>query len=72
LAHATYANEAAVYTTLANLLGGLVPRYYASYTFDLCEPSKAAARAVRVMLMEYVRGVALRDLDPAHYFQRAR
>jgi hypothetical protein len=77
LADATYANEAAAYAKLAKLHGGVVPRYYGSYTFDLREPSAATARAVRVVLMEYVRGCALRgcalrDLDPARLSQRAR
>jgi hypothetical protein len=72
LADAAYANEAAAYAKLAKLHGGLVPRYYGSYTFDLHAPPEAAARAVRVVLMEYVRGCALCHLDPAHFSQRAR
>jgi serine/threonine protein kinase len=54
------------------LHGGLVPCYYGSYTLDLHEPSEAAARAVCVLLMEYVRGCTLRDLHPARFSQRTR
>jgi hypothetical protein len=65
---ASYAKEAAAYVKLASLHGGLVPRYYGSYTFDLHEPSVAATRAVRVILMEFVRSCTLGDLDPGEFF----
>ncbi len=71
-ADTAYANEAAAYAKLAHLHGGLVPSYYDSYTFDLYEPLAAAARAVRLVLIEYVHGRALGDLDPGHFSQRAR
>jgi hypothetical protein len=79
LADAAYANEAAAYAKLAALQGGVVPRYYGAYTFDLWQPSDAALaltaaapRAVRAVLVEYVRGRTLRDLDPRRFSQRAR
>jgi hypothetical protein len=72
LADATYAQEAAAYAKLAKLHGGVVPRYYGSYSLSVHEPSVAAARTVRVVLMEYVRGRALHALDPAHFSQSAR
>ncbi len=72
---ASYATAAWAYAKLANLHLGLVLRYYGSYTFDIREPSAAAGAAthdVRVILVEFVRGCALRDLDPDHFSQRVR
>ncbi len=79
LADAAYANETAAYAKLAALQGGVVPHYYGSYTFDLWQlpdaasvSAAAAPRAVRAVLIEYVRGRALCDLDPRRFSQHAR
>ncbi len=67
-----YAAETAAYETLTRLHGSVVPRYYGSYMFELFEPSMAATRAVRLILLEYIGGQAMRDLDPRDFSQRDR
>ncbi len=67
-----YAAEAAVYEVLARLHGTMVPRYYGSYTFELFEPAVAATRAVHLILVEYVRGRVLSDLNPRDFSQHTR
>ncbi len=65
---AAYAKEASAYTKLATLHRDRVPRHYGTYTANVLELS---ADAVRVILIEFVHGCAVRGLDPRQFSQPA-
>ncbi|KAK9237751.1 hypothetical protein V1525DRAFT_149607 [Lipomyces kononenkoae] len=65
-----YTHEAHAYAELSDLQGHLVPKYYGSFSLDLCVGSKM--RCVRLIVIEFIPGVAMGDANPACYSQPAR
>ena len=56
-----YGREAAAYVKLSALYGTVIPRYYGSFTCDL--PVDGGFRSVRLILMDYIRGVSMASFD---------
>jgi serine/threonine protein kinase len=62
-----YTREAAAYNELRGPLEGtIIPRYHGSWTCDITvdTPSGPRKRPVRLILMEFIGGVCMQDLDP--------
>jgi serine/threonine protein kinase len=71
-----YAIESAAYTELehSTVLGGIAPDYFGSWTMDLTTHigDELVTRVVRMILMEYVTGVRMLDLDPENLAREER
>ncbi|KAI9674981.1 MAG: hypothetical protein M1817_001387 [Caeruleum heppii] len=65
-----YSHEAAVYEDLGALQGKIVPQYYGSYTCNLT--GSEWARSVYLIIIDFVSGVCMRDLDPRELSQPQR
>ena len=66
-----YTRESAAYPKLKHLQGSKVAGFYGSYTCALPLP-QGLSRDVRLILMEYINGICLRDLEPAILPQATR
>ncbi|KAI9695806.1 MAG: hypothetical protein M1836_006072 [Candelina mexicana] len=65
-----YCHETAVYEALGDLHGTVVPTYYGSYACDLTGPEWT--RSVYLILIEFISGRCMRDLDPHNFPQPER
>ncbi|KAN0073259.1 hypothetical protein V8E54_008479 [Elaphomyces granulatus] len=62
-----YSREAAAYNALGGPFeGAIIPKYYGSWTCDVTvdTPSGPSKRPVRLILMEFIDGVCMQDLNP--------
>ncbi|KAK2735608.1 hypothetical protein FQN55_002192 [Onygenales sp. PD_40] len=66
-----YSQETAVYRSLPNLYGTIIPRYFGSFTLKLPVDSKTT-RSVRLILMEIVPGTSMQQLKPTDFSQLQR
>lgn len=66
-----YTHEANLYHHLSQFQRQGIPRFYGSYSLNLAVDSKQT-RTVRMILIEYIHGVIMRDAKPEHYSQSAR
>ncbi|KAK2757522.1 hypothetical protein FQN54_004491 [Arachnomyces sp. PD_36] len=71
-----YTHEAAAYSMLSNLQGTKIPNYYGSYTLSLPvvrpQDEKPVYRRVRLILIEFINGQAMRDVsNPKREFSQA-
>ncbi|KAF1848881.1 uncharacterized protein K460DRAFT_275757 [Cucurbitaria berberidis CBS 394.84] len=68
LADSEYSIEAAAYMEVVDpdIQGSVIPKYFGSWTLDITQRVRGApvTRAVRMILVEYVPGVRMLDLDP--------
>ena len=71
LMDSTYPTEAAVYSKLQKIQGKVIPKFYGSYTCSF-PVSKGKQRQVRLILIEYVQGRRMFDLNPQDPNQRQR
>ncbi|PYI09185.1 hypothetical protein BO78DRAFT_395049 [Aspergillus sclerotiicarbonarius CBS 121057] len=63
-----YTHEVHAYRVLSNLQGNLIPRFYGSYSLDIrCEGTdyESETRTVRLILIERIPGVSMREVDPS-------
>lgn len=60
---ADYTHEAAAYEFLPDLQGKKIPKYYGSFSLEI-PVGISATRSVRLLLIEFIPGTTLRDLDP--------
>ncbi|EER39539.1 conserved hypothetical protein [Histoplasma capsulatum H143] len=71
-----YSRETATYTALSksNLPGTVIPRYFGSYTLQwpVTMSETVTTRSVRLILIEYVPGASLQQLNPADFSQQYR
>jgi hypothetical protein len=70
-----YTREAAAYNELRGPLEGtIIPRYHGSWTCDITVdmPSGPTKRPVRLILMEFIDGVCMQDLDPDDFTEEER
>ncbi|KAF3481452.1 uncharacterized protein GIQ15_04211 [Arthroderma uncinatum] len=67
-----YTHEAAAYTALSELQGTVIPKYYGSFTLELPIDNYETKRLVRLILLELVEGVPMRNLDPKKVSQQQR
>ncbi|WEW61550.1 hypothetical protein PRK78_007040 [Emydomyces testavorans] len=67
----SYATEAAVYNRLADLQGTVIPAYYGSYSLEL-PVDQSTTRTVRLILMEFIQGYSMQELEPAKFLQSER
>ncbi|KAK9239598.1 hypothetical protein V1525DRAFT_397871 [Lipomyces kononenkoae] len=65
-----YSHEVAAYNALSDLQGSTIPRYYGSYSLEL--PAEATVRSVRLILMEFIPGASMRQLNPCDFSQLQR
>ncbi|PWY82089.1 hypothetical protein BO70DRAFT_387225 [Aspergillus heteromorphus CBS 117.55] len=66
-----YTHEVHAYSILSEFQGGLIPRFYGSYTLDL-PVSESAVRVVRLILIEYIPGLSMLQLKPEDFSQPCR
>jgi hypothetical protein len=70
-----YSREAASYNELRGPLEGtIIPKYYGSWTCDITvnTPSGPRKRPVRLILMEFVDGICMQDLDANEFTEEER
>ena len=70
-----YSREAAAYDELRGPFEStIIPRYHGSWTCDVCvdTPSGPRKRPVRLILMEFIDGVCMQDLDPNDFTEEER
>ena len=70
-----YSREAAAYNELRGPFEGtIIPKYYGSWTCDITvdTPSGPRKRPVRLILMEFIDGVCMEDLDPNDFTEEER
>jgi len=70
-----YSREAAAYNELRGPFEGtIIPKYYDSWTCDITvnTPSGPRERPVRLILMEFVDGVCMQDLDANEFTEEER
>ena len=72
LADRDYSREAAVYDELEDLWGTMVPQYHGSWTFNLPTNTALGIRPVRLILIELIDGVCMRDLNPKKLTEKQR
>ena len=77
MADTDYRNEANAFEEIealqAQLDGTITPKYYGSWTLDIAiEGSNCTTRPVRLVLMEYLDGVCMKDLDPTQLTEEER
>lgn len=66
-----YTRECAAYSALTELQEASIPRFYGSFTLEL-PVNQRQTRLVRAILLEYISGFALSELDPATFSQHER
>lgn len=66
-----YTHEAGLYTALWNLQSSIIPRYYGSFSIDISVDS-STMRSVRLILIELIPGLSMRDLDPSEFSREER
>ncbi|KAJ8098149.1 hypothetical protein POJ06DRAFT_145796 [Lipomyces tetrasporus] len=62
--------SAAAYKALSVLQGSTIPIYYGSYSLEL--PAEGTVRSVRLILMEFVPGTSMQQLNPSDFSQLER
>ncbi|KAK9235011.1 hypothetical protein V1525DRAFT_411229 [Lipomyces kononenkoae] len=62
-----YSHEVAAYNALSDLHGSTIPRYFGSYSLEL--PAEATVRSVRLILMEFISGTSMLQLNPSDFSQ---
>lgn len=74
-----YTHEVATYNRLTELQGTIVPIFYGSYSLEIpidqsssVGQSSTITRSVRLILMEYVHGSSMRELEPEDFSQLER
>ena len=74
LADRDYTREAAVYEELRDFWGSMVPSYHGSWTLHVSTPTTSGSvlRPVRLIFMEFIGGVCMRDLDPKQLTEEQR
>ena len=66
-----YTHEVHAYHTLAEVQGTFIPRFYGSFSLDIpCQNS--AKRTVRLILIEYIPGLAMSQVNATRYPQDIR
>ncbi|KFX93744.1 hypothetical protein O988_06632 [Pseudogymnoascus sp. VKM F-3808] len=66
-----YRRETAAYKQLDDLQGGVIPKYYGSFTITLSHTGETS-RDVRLVLLEIVPGPSMDKLDPSSFKQSER
>ena len=66
-----YTHEAGIYAALSDLQGSMIPRYYGSFSIDIPIDS-STMRSVRLILIELIPGLSMRDLDPSEFSREER
>ncbi|PWY78361.1 hypothetical protein BO70DRAFT_380595 [Aspergillus heteromorphus CBS 117.55] len=61
-----YTHEVRAYQTLAAFQGGLIPRFYGSFSLDI-PVEGAGTRAVRLILIEYIPGLSMQQANPSEF-----
>lgn len=65
-----YSREAASYTRLSDLQGTVIAAYYGSYSLELpVDDDEAKTRTVRLILIEYIPGSSMQQLQPQDFSQ---
>lgn len=69
-----YRRETAAYTKLQSFQGGVIPRFFGSFSLSVPAHYRGLndVRQVRLILMEYISGPCLADLDPSGFSQLER
>ncbi|KKZ60238.1 hypothetical protein EMCG_05048 [[Emmonsia] crescens] len=68
-----YSRETASYTRLSDLQGTVIPVYYGSYSLELpVDESSSETRTVRLILIEYIPGSSMMQLQPQDFSQLER
>ncbi|PWY77313.1 hypothetical protein BO94DRAFT_568278 [Aspergillus sclerotioniger CBS 115572] len=70
-----YTHEVHAYHVLSCLQGGLIPRFYGSYSLDIpCygTDNGPETRAVRLILIEHIPGLSMLETDPNQFPQADR
>ncbi|KAI9932345.1 hypothetical protein ASPWEDRAFT_739380 [Aspergillus wentii DTO 134E9] len=71
-----YTHEVAAYKLLTDLQGESIPRFYGSYSLDIpvedIPVDGLGSRTVRLILVEHIPGITMRDADPKDFSQTAR
>ncbi|GAD96612.1 conserved hypothetical protein [Paecilomyces variotii No. 5] len=71
VADKNYTHETAAYRKLADVQGSLIPRYYGSFSLEI--PTKRQQpRYVRLILIEFIPGSSMLDIDPGNLSQSHR
>jgi serine/threonine protein kinase len=61
-----YSHETAAYKALSTLQGGIIPKYYGSFTTKI-RATQTAFRIVRLILVELIPGKSMRELEPENF-----
>ncbi|PGH13439.1 hypothetical protein AJ80_06308 [Polytolypa hystricis UAMH7299] len=69
--HSDHEQDEAAYAKLADFQGSLIPRYYGSFSLSLSIDG-TSSREVRLILLEFVPGTCMVDLDPSKFTQSER
>ncbi|GLA19489.1 hypothetical protein AnigIFM62618_007600 [Aspergillus niger] len=75
-----YTHEAQTYRALSDLQGGLIPRFYGSYSTDItCRDvgddtatDETCSRTVRLILIEHIPGKSMLQASPSNFSQQDR
>ena len=60
-----YSHETAAYTALSTLQGGVIPKYFGSFSIKI-RHKPTAYRFVRLILIEFISGRSMRELETAN------
>lgn len=66
-----YTHEVRAYNMLSELQGGLIPKFYGSYSFDISVHG-SGNRAVRLILIEYIPALSMQQVNPGDFSQYTR
>ena len=68
-----YTHEVHAYHVLAEFQGRLIPRFYGSFSLEIppCQGG-SATRTVRLILIEHIQGLSMRQVDAMRYPQDTR
>ncbi|OJJ34690.1 hypothetical protein ASPWEDRAFT_182838 [Aspergillus wentii DTO 134E9] len=66
-----YTHEVASYENLSEFQGDAVPTFYGSYSLDI-PVEGLGVRTVRLILVEYIPGILMKDANPQDFSQSAR
>ncbi|CAN6666784.1 hypothetical protein TRVA0_038S00980 [Trichomonascus vanleenenianus] len=67
-----YTHEVRAYQDLRELQGSLIPKFYGSFSVDIPIPSSAETREVRLILLEYIQGLTMKQFCPSRIPQEVR
>lgn len=71
VADKNYTHETATYMKLADLQGSLIPQYYGSFSLEI-PTGRQKPRYVRLILIEFIPGSSMLDIDPSNLSQSHR